>query len=178
METWTSCLAYDDGHPLENADESGRRLCEYWSSTFQARVEGPRHHQFENRLQHVQKAPDDIRWVIDRTDFDELIAMKKDSAPGPDGIPFGACRCAGGLGSQFLFNADKYLLEGGTVPEHFAESRTVFISKTSDIDVDVVQLRLQDIHHSNLSRPPLVHHEMHTSLAEMHLFQTDDGQHL
>ena len=25
-------------------------------------------------------------------------------------------------------------LEGGTVPEHFAESRTVFISKTSDID--------------------------------------------
>ena len=28
----------------------------------------------------------------------------------------------GGLGSPFLFN----LLEGGTVPEHFAESRTVF----------------------------------------------------
>ena len=43
-------------------------------------------------------------------------------------------RGAGGLGSQFLFNAYKYLLEGGTVPEHFAESRTVFIPKTSDID--------------------------------------------
>ena len=27
-----------------------------------------------------------------------------------------------------------YLLEGGTVPEHFAESRTVFIFKTSGID--------------------------------------------
>ena len=45
----------------------------------------------------------------------------------PTGVP-------GGLGSQFLFNAYKYLLEGGTVPEHFAESRTVFIHKTSDID--------------------------------------------
>ena len=40
----------------------------------------------------------------------------------------------GGLGSQFLFNAYKFLLEGGSVPEHFAESRTVFIPKTSDID--------------------------------------------
>ena len=36
----------------------------------------------------------------------------------------------GGLGSQFLFNAYKYLLEGGTVPEHFAERRTVFVPET------------------------------------------------
>ena len=27
-----------------------------------------------------------------------------------------------------------FLLGGGTVPEHFDESRTVFIPKTSDID--------------------------------------------
>ena len=43
----------EDSHPLENEDESGRRLCEYWSVTFQASAEGPRHHQFENLLQHV-----------------------------------------------------------------------------------------------------------------------------
>ena len=97
----------EDGHPLENEDESGRRPCEYWGSTFQARVEGPRYHQYENILPYVQKAPDDIRWTIDRTDFDELIALKKDSAPGPDRIPCGAYRRAGGLGSQFLFNAYK-----------------------------------------------------------------------
>ena len=124
----------EEGHPLENEDESGRRLCEYWGSTFQARVEGPRHHQYDDILRFVQKAPDDIRWTIDKTEFAELIAMKKDSAPGPDGIPYGVCRCAGGLASQFLFNAYRSLLEGGTVPEHFAESFTVFIPKTSDID--------------------------------------------
>ena len=101
---------------------------------FQARVEGPRHHQYEHILRYVQKAPDDIHWTIDQTEFDELIATKKDSALGPDGIPYGAYGCAGGLGSQFLFNAYKFLLEGGTVPEHFAESGTVFIPKTSDID--------------------------------------------
>ena len=80
------------------------------------------------------QAPHDIRWTIDKTEFDDLLALKKDSAPGPDGIPYGAYRCAWGLGSQFLFNAYKSLLEGGTVPENFAESRTAFIPKTSDID--------------------------------------------
>ena len=147
MQSWTTCLACqkktvlclnavtdEDGHPLENQDESGRRLCECWWSIFQARVEGPRHHQYENILRYVQKAPDDIRWTIDRTEFDELIASKKDSAPGPDGIPYGAYKCAVGLGSQFLFQRLKYLLEGSTIPDCFAESRTVSIPKTSDID--------------------------------------------
>ena len=114
MQKWTTCLAYkkktvlslcavtdEDGHPLENEEESGRRLCEYWRTIFQARVEGPRHHQVEDILRFVQEAPDDIRWTIDKTEFDELIALKKDSAPGLDGIPYGAYRCAGGLGSQF-----------------------------------------------------------------------------
>ena len=42
----------------------------------------------------------------------------------------GVPRC---LGSQFLFNAYRALFEGA-VPDHFAESRTVFIPKASDID--------------------------------------------
>ena len=58
----------------ENEDESGRRLCEYWSTIFQARIEGERHHCYETI---VLKAPDDIRWEIDRNEFDELIATKK-----------------------------------------------------------------------------------------------------
>ena len=123
----------EDGHLLENEDESGRRRCECWGSIFQARVEGPRHHQYEDIQRYVPKAPDDIRWTTDRTEFDELLALKKDSATGSDGIPYGAYRCAGGLGSLFFFNAYKYLLEGGNVPEHFAESRTVFNPKTYDI---------------------------------------------
>ena len=32
---------------------------------------------------------------------------------------------------QFLFNANKHVLEGGTIPALFAESRTVFIPKSS-----------------------------------------------
>ena len=74
------------------------------------------------------------RWTIDHAEFDDLLALKKDSAPGPDRIPYGACRCAGGLGSTFLFNAYKAVLEGSAIPDCFAESKTVFIPKTSDID--------------------------------------------
>ena len=38
-----SAVTDEEGHPLDNEDESGRRLCEYWWNIFQARVEGPRH---------------------------------------------------------------------------------------------------------------------------------------
>ena len=122
-----------DGHPLENEDESGGRLCEYWGTICQARVEGERHHHYENILRYVQKAPDDIRWEIDRNEFDELMAAKKESASDPDGISYGLHRCAGGLGAQFLFNASKHVLEGGAIPALFAESRTVFNPKSSDV---------------------------------------------
>ena len=90
-----SAVTDEKGHPLENEDESGRRLCEYWGAILQARVEGPRHHQYEDILRDVQQAPDDICWTTDKAEFDDFLALKKDSAPGPDGIPYGPCRCAG-----------------------------------------------------------------------------------
>ena len=72
-----SAVTDEEGHPLENEDESGRRLCEYWGIIFQARVEGPRHDQHEDILRYVQQALDDIRWTIDKTEFDDLLALKK-----------------------------------------------------------------------------------------------------
>ena len=71
---------------------------------------------------------------LDRAEFDDLLASKKDSAPGLDGIPSGIYRFAGGLGSKFLFHAYQAVLEGRNVPTCFAERRTVFIPKTSDTD--------------------------------------------
>ena len=71
--------------------------------------------------------------TIDQAEFD-VLALKKDSAHGPDGIPYGVYRCAGGFGSKFLYRAYQAVLEGCTIPDCFAESRTVFIPKTSDTD--------------------------------------------
>ena len=58
-----------------------------------------------------------IQWTIDKQEFDVTwIATRKESAPGPDGIPCGIYRCAVGLGSHFLFNACRFVVEGGSVP--------------------------------------------------------------
>ena len=124
----------EDGHPLENEDESGRRLCGYWCAIFEAPNEGEPHPCNETILRYVQKTPDDIRWEIDRNEFDELLATKKESAPGPDGIPYSSYRCAGGLGFQFSYNAYNHVIEGGPVPAQLAASRTAFIPKSSDVD--------------------------------------------
>ena len=129
-----SAVNDEEGLTLENEDESGRRLCEYWGNIFQARQEGPRHLHQEEILRFVQQAPDDINWTPDQVEFDDLFASKKDSAPGPDGIPYGIYRCAGGLGSKFLFHAYQAVLEGRNIPTCFAERRTVFIPTTSDTD--------------------------------------------
>ena len=110
-ELCLSAVTDEEGHTLENEDESGRGLCECWGTIFRARQEGPRHHQHEEILRFVQQAPDDINWTVDHADFDDLLALKKDSAPGPDGIPYSVHRCAGGLGSKFLFRAYKAVLE-------------------------------------------------------------------
>ena len=72
-----SAVTDEGGHPLENEDESGRRLRENWRSIFDSRVEGPRHHQYEDISRCVWKAPDDIHWTIDRTEFNELLPGRK-----------------------------------------------------------------------------------------------------
>ena len=101
----------EDGHLPENEDESGRKLCEHWSKILEVRVEGERHHCQETIFRYVQTAPD-IQCQIDRHDFDEIMATKKESAPSPDGTPYSLYRCAGGLGSMFFFKVSKHILAG------------------------------------------------------------------
>ena len=78
-----SVVTHEEGHPLENEDESVRRLFEYWGSIIQARQEGPRHYQHEEILRFVQQAPDDINWTIDQAEFDDLLALKNDCGSWP-----------------------------------------------------------------------------------------------
>ena len=47
----------------------------------------PEASQHDDILRYVQQAPDDISWTIDQAE--NLLALKKDSAPDPDGIPHG-----------------------------------------------------------------------------------------
>ena len=67
-----------------------------------------------------------------------MLATKKGAALGSDGIPYSDYRCAGGLGSPFLFNAYRFVVEGLSVPSRFAANRTILIpnhlpSTTTDL---------------------------------------------
>ena len=86
----------EDGHPLEDEDESGMRLRTCWCKIFEALTEGERHHYHETTLEFVQKAPDDIQWETDKREFHEMMATKN---PLPDltGFPL-----AGGVGLLVL----------------------------------------------------------------------------
>ena len=58
------------------------RLRAYWGKIFEARVEGEQHHCHETIFEYVQKAPHDIRWEMDKNEFDELMATKNAAFAG------------------------------------------------------------------------------------------------
>ena len=81
-----------------------------------------------------KKAPDNVQWTHATWRIDEMLATKKDSAPGIDGLPYSVYRSSGGIGVQLVFNTCKQLLVGGRLPPIFAPNRTVFIPKSIAID--------------------------------------------
>ena len=60
--------------------------------------------------------------------------QKKDSAPGPDGIPYGVYRCADAWVRSYFEMLIKPSWKEVAIPDWFAESRTIFTTLTSDID--------------------------------------------
>ena len=103
------------------------------AESFEARIQDERHNEYETILDQVQRALEDMQWTINKQEFDEVLATKKESALGPDGIPKSIQRCAGWFGSQLLLNAYRSIVEGGSVPLRFA-GRTVFVPKSSAVD--------------------------------------------
>ena len=85
-----------------------------------------------------------------------------------------SCRCAGGLGERFLLNAYKSVVEGGSVPTHFAVSRTDFIPESSTVDDNGLIVRSSDA-----SRPLTLCNGdckiITTAGSAMCLYQTKDG---
>ena len=83
-------------------------------------VENEQDHSCGTPFSYVQGRPDHTPWTLCEVVFDELLATKEDSAPGPDGLPYSDYRRVGGSGAQILFNTYKQLLDGGGLPPLFA----------------------------------------------------------
>ena len=78
--------------PLQDSNDAGQKVCRYWRTII-----------------HAQGSvlPYNIAWEVNREEFEEPLATKRESAPDPDGLPYGAFRCAGGIGTRFLQRASQ-----------------------------------------------------------------------
>ena len=92
-------------------------------------------------LSFVQPAHPDLNWSFQLDEFEELLACKRESAPGPDGLPCSVRLSADGIGTKFLFAASQAALRGAVLHQGFGACRTVFIPKTSEVDVQGLLIR-------------------------------------
>ena len=93
----------------------------------------------EMMLSFAQPAPHDKNWADGSVEFEKLLASQRESAPGPDGVPYSVHH----YWSQILFFAAHHaILQGTDLPEGFGASRTFFFSpKSSEVNAQGLRTR-------------------------------------
>jgi hypothetical protein len=120
----------DDGVPLESPEAAADLLAGHWGLVFAAKsIEADAALAI---MQFTQVVPPGLSWAIDREGFHEVMAKPRDSAPGPDGIPFGAWRAAGPAFYDIMFSAFSSFMSGALLPDGFNECNLAFIPKGDD----------------------------------------------
>jgi hypothetical protein len=156
---WRSCrrrangmaLVGPDGNPIFDTDEIGQHLSAHWRPIFAAKsIDMPSAAKF---LKHVQLAPLDFSWEISEESFANVLSSTGSSAPGPDGVPYGAWRHANQDCRDVLFRLLRGALLGSTaLPEQFNHSHLVFIPKDDVVGDDLILGRTaHDLRPLNLS---------------------------
>jgi hypothetical protein len=127
-----SLVAVLDPHgiPQASPEASAELLANHWGPVFEAKVIEAESASMV--MPFTQAVPQGIRWVADKEGFFEVMAKPRDSAPGPDGIPFGAWRAAGPKLFDVMFNAFSSFMQGAPLPEGFNECNLAFIPKGED----------------------------------------------
>ena len=138
-------------------------------------------------LAFVQPVPSDFA-----DEFEELLASKRESAPGPDGLPYSVCRSAGGTGGQIsIRRLPGYFVGIGSPCWLFGACRKVFIPKSGELDAQgllvrsleslrpryKMQLRLQGYYRCHVFEFTKILHQVHSHLAEMRHPACHDRQH-
>jgi hypothetical protein len=116
-----------EGIPQSSPESAAELLEDHWRPVFAEKVITA-----EAALQlmpFIQQVPPGLQWVVDREGFHEVMAKPRDSAPGPDGIPFGAWRAAGSALYDVMYEAFISFTNGAPLPEHFNDCNLAFIPK-------------------------------------------------
>ena len=75
------------------------------------------------------KVPANTRWILGKGEVQELMKHTRDSAPGPDGIPYSAWSQGGSHFVDILCEAYTALLHHGCVDQDFNINNMAFIPK-------------------------------------------------
>jgi hypothetical protein len=127
------------GTPCDSLEGSADLLADHWGPVFAAKAI-----EAEAALEimpYIQVIPGGLSWTTDRASFHEIMAKPRDSAPGPDGIPFAAWRAAGLELYDVMFNAFDSFLGGDSLPHAFNTCNLAFIPKGEDLNDDIIVAR-------------------------------------
>ena len=129
----TFSVLHPDGSAADSLEAAGSLLLQHWSKVFR---EQPCSREAQRTLlAHAVPCPPDIQWNIDRGEFWEIALRARDSAPGPDGLPYSAWSQADPRALNTIFDAYSELVDGRPLPEGFNRSLMVLIPK-GELDGD------------------------------------------
>ena len=128
-----------DGDPALDNDSAASLLCEHWSQVFSAKRVYDDH--MEKLSPFVQRAPDNMEWVLGREEFFLMVSKMRDTSPGPDGLPYTAWGKAGDTVLELVYDAYIALLGGTQLPKGFNHSDMVFIPKGDQAEEDGTFIR-------------------------------------
>jgi exonuclease III len=151
--TYSVALKDASGLPVTDASDIGDVLAAHWGPIFACKdIDLDQAGPFAD---YIQRVPDSFSWAISHDSIDDAILKTGSSAPGPDGVPYGAWRSAPRCCREPLFDLIDTLFTSADdheLPVHFNESNMVFIPKGDDPnDQNIVERGPGDLRPLNLS---------------------------
>ena len=127
------------------------------------------HDQHEDVLRYVQQAPDDLSWTIDQAEFDDLLALKKETAPAltefltvPTGVLVAWVR------SSSLMQIELSWKGAPSLTSYIDDHGRIIRSPDTLRPLTLCNCDCKPLYFCHVSRPSLVHCAMQSPLTEMH----------
>jgi endonuclease/exonuclease/phosphatase family metal-dependent hydrolase len=127
-----------DGSSTADIEEATTLMKNYWQPIFQAPITFP--HDQDTILEFSATAPPDFDWDLTDDNIDFVLHNFRDSAPGPDGIPYSAWGRAHSDIHDMFKAAFCDFIQGHRLPVGFNASNIVFLPK-GEMEGDYVQVR-------------------------------------
>ena len=112
-------VSHEEGWLLDDVDVAAERSRRHWEAFFRSHENEILAEQFNTIVRYVQPSPEGNKWEFSWEEFEVIVCLSRESAPGADGLPNSAYRCAGGARAPSLSGGCSFLLRGGLFPLFF-----------------------------------------------------------